>query len=116
MNRLKELRRKKGLYQKDLAKILNISQGALSGYETERYQPDPQMLKKLANYFEVTIDYLLGRCDDVAMNFSKTKELTKIIAEDEYTIHGRVIPFQERQRLIKIIEAVYWQPKCEYKN
>ncbi len=63
MNRLKELREDKDLYQKDIAKILNMSQNGYSSYETERLDIPTDILKKLADYYETSIDYLLYRTD-----------------------------------------------------
>lgn len=61
MNRLKELRKQKGLKQKDLAGLIGISQSTLSEWESEKYQIDNDNLFKLADYFNVSVDYLLGR-------------------------------------------------------
>ena len=63
VNRLKELREKKGLLQKDVAKYLNVSVSTYSFWEKGTYEPDQKSLIKLANFFEVSIDYLLGRTD-----------------------------------------------------
>lgn len=46
--------------QEELARILNVSQSSLSGYENEKYEPDKKTLLKLAALFGVTVDYLLG--------------------------------------------------------
>lgn len=59
-NRLRELRLSKGLKQAELAAKLNITQGALSGWETGRYSIGNNDLRILANFFGVSIDYLLG--------------------------------------------------------
>lgn len=64
MLRLKFLRTEKGLKQAELATLLNVTQGALSGWETGRYDVGNSDLIKIANYFNVTIDYLLGRTDE----------------------------------------------------
>ena len=63
MNRIKELRKERGLKQTELAAVLNISQGALSGWETGRYDISNDDLKNLADYFGVSADYILGRSD-----------------------------------------------------
>lgn len=55
---IKELRKKNNLKQKDLCQILNITQPTLSNYENNRRTPDVKMLIKIANYFNVSIDYL----------------------------------------------------------
>ena len=61
MNRIKELRTAQNLNQKDFAKIIGIAQPTLSGWETGRTQIDYENLNKLADYFNVSLDYLLGR-------------------------------------------------------
>lgn len=60
MNRIKELRMQKGLKQIELAKAINVSQAALSGYETGKYEPDFETLHAMATFFSVSVDYLLG--------------------------------------------------------
>lgn len=59
MRRLKELRRERHMTQEALAKMLNISDGAISLYEKGERQPTFETLKKIADIFGVTIDYLL---------------------------------------------------------
>ena len=63
MNRIKELRKEKELKQIELSKILGVSQAALSGYETGNYQPDNDILIKLADFFDTTVDYILDNTD-----------------------------------------------------
>lgn len=63
MNRLKEIREDKGLTQFEISKLLNISQVAYSYYELERRQIDLESLKKLARYYNTSIDYLLYMTD-----------------------------------------------------
>ena len=60
-NRLKELRQQRGLYQKDIASYLNIAVSTYSYWEKGTYEPDQAVLSKLADYFNVSVDYLLGR-------------------------------------------------------
>lgn len=60
MERLIELRKQQNLTQQDMARILGISRQAYSNYELGNREADYTTLKKLSNYFNVTIDYLLG--------------------------------------------------------
>lgn len=60
---LAELRKDKHLLQKDLADFLSISIGTVSNYETGAHEPDFETLCKLADFFQVSTDYLLGRTD-----------------------------------------------------
>lgn len=59
MNRLKDLRQDKDLYQKDIAKIIDMSQTGYSQYETETNDIPTEILKKLAIFYNTSIDYLL---------------------------------------------------------
>jgi repressor LexA len=60
MNRLKELREMRGLYQGDIAKILGISTPAYSYYESGKRNMSAETAQKLARFFNVSVDYLLG--------------------------------------------------------
>lgn len=60
MNRIKELRTGLGIKQADLAKALKVSQATMSGYETGKYEPDLKTLKAIADYFAVSVDFVLG--------------------------------------------------------
>lgn len=62
--RLKELRKKKKLSQLRLATELNTTQNTISRYETGEREPGIKDLIKLADYFNVSIDYLLERTDN----------------------------------------------------
>lgn len=66
--RLKELRKKRGISQIRLALDLNTTQNSISRYETGERQADYDMLIAIADYFGVSIDYLLGRTDNPNMN------------------------------------------------
>lgn len=63
MDNLKKLREEKGLSQQKLAEKINTNQQNIHNYEHGSYQPDIQTLKLLANYFETSIDYLVGNTD-----------------------------------------------------
>lgn len=58
---LTSLREERGIYQKELAVILKVSVGTISNYENNIHFPDQEALIQLADYFSVTVDYLLGR-------------------------------------------------------
>jgi len=62
--RLKEIRKQKGISQLKLALDLNTNQNTISRYETGEREPGICELIKLADYFDVSIDYLLGRTDN----------------------------------------------------
>ena len=66
--RLKYLRKQKGVSQLKLALDLNMNQNSISRYETGERQADYQTLIKFADYFNVSLDYLLERTDNPTIN------------------------------------------------
>ncbi len=61
--RLKELRKKRKISQLKLAMDLNMNQNTISRYENREREADYETLIRFADYFGVTLDYLLGRTD-----------------------------------------------------
>ncbi len=68
MFRLRELREQKHLSQTRLAMDLDMNQNSISRYETEARQADYQTLIAIADYFGVSVDYLLGCTDNPKRN------------------------------------------------
>ena len=66
--RIKELREKKNITQLKLAVDLNLNQNTLSRYETGEREPSYDVLIKIADYFNVSIDYLLCLTDKLDRN------------------------------------------------
>ena len=66
--RLRYLRKQKGISQLKLAMDLSLNQNSISRYETGKREADYALLIKFADYFDVSIDYLLERTDNPEMN------------------------------------------------
>ncbi len=64
MNRIREIREDNDKLQKDIAKILNVSQQQYSRYETETSEITMEQAKILAKYYNVSIDYLAYLTDE----------------------------------------------------
>lgn len=62
--KLKVLRNKRGLSQEAVAKEIDISRASYSHYENDHVQPDMTLISKLATFFKVSSDYLLGLSND----------------------------------------------------
>lgn len=75
------LRAEKGIYQKELADYLKVSIGTISNYEQGIHSPDFDTLCKLADYYDVSIDYMMGRTEIRAC----TKDLERPLT-DNYTV------------------------------
>lgn len=63
LNTIKDLRKKTGFSQKEFADLFNVHQTAVSQWETGKTTPDKETIIKIANYFSVSVDYLLGNTD-----------------------------------------------------
>lgn len=79
--RLRELRKAKKLTQAELGKIINVTKVSISGYESGDRTPDTDNLRRLADYFGVTSDYLLGRTNDPDLTAVDEKDIAKRIAK-----------------------------------
>jgi len=100
---LAELRQDRGLTQKDLGKILFVTDGTISNYENGKHLPDVERLIIIADYFHVTTDYLLGRC-----NANLSPDTFEEPVSDSQTIGDFItdlknLPADRRQALTTIV-------------
>lgn len=84
--RLRKLRLERKLTQKELGKKVNVTKVSISGYENGIRNPDTETLQALADFFDVSTDYLLGRTEESDW-YSKLPELTE---KDERDIAKRM--------------------------
>lgn len=108
---LAELRQDRGLLQKDVAAIINVSVSTVSNYETGAHYPDVESMMKLAEYFDVPIDYLLGRTN-FRLNFSEmNKPLQEGISAAD--LLNTILGFKENntRSLIEYIELLKLRDK-----
>lgn len=79
MKRLRDLREDRDLRQADISAATGIDQRTLSNYETGKTRPDSESLIRLADFFDVSIDYLVGRTEEsIAKNEDVVRELDEI--------------------------------------
>lgn len=96
-SKLKKARENKRLTQQEVANKLGVSNGAISGYERGYRDPDTETLKKLADLYEVSLDWLNGR-DEKEGEYTLPEEvILKVIreAEAEYKVNLRDDPVVE---------------------
>ena len=92
MNRIKFLRENLKLSQEELAEKLNLSKGIISLYEQEKRKPSLEILIKLSEIFNVSIDYIIGRTDlknesiPIAASTKDNIDLSDICDEDKEAI------------------------------
>ncbi|MED4685709.1 transcriptional regulator [Bacillus mycoides] len=66
--RLKQIRLEHKLTQEQLGEKINVTKVSVSGYENRNRTPDTETLQKLADYFDISVDYLLGRTNKRSLN------------------------------------------------
>ncbi len=76
-----ELRQDKGLSQKELGLIINRSGSAISNYENNTYFPDVETLTRIADYFDVTTDYIISRT-----NYKYSIKSLNTVLYDDFTL------------------------------
>lgn len=74
---LRKLRINKGISQQQLADVMGTSQQSVNKYENHNVEPDISALIRLADYFETTIDYLVGHTSPVVPNVIEELEPSK---------------------------------------
>lgn len=99
MNRLRELRAERGITQSQLAEHLQTNYQTISDYERGKYFPDISVLKRLAIYFETSIDYLLG-ITDLRSPYLAADERRFTPAEIELVELFRHLDEKRRERLL----------------
>ncbi|MFD0621018.1 helix-turn-helix domain-containing protein [Paenibacillus sp. GCM10027629] len=113
-NRISELREQKGWTQEELATMIGISRAALSHYEKNRRKPDFETLTQLADLFQVSIDYLIGRTntsqhvlDPEIEHFTEQLELSdsELLERFNLTVDGQQLTDDEARRFIAFVRA-----------
>lgn len=95
--RLAALRKQKKLSQYELAEKLGFSRGKLANYEQGTREPDYETLKFLANFFDVSIDYLLGNSD--SRELSDEEEFQNFIEDPELEMWYKQLPNNKEEDL-----------------
>lgn len=112
MNRIKKLRLERGETLEKLAKYLNVTIQTISNYENEKRDITPEVIIKLAEYFNVSTDYLLGKTDK-RNNDNDKKEL-----EINWALSGGYSALNDTNREIarSVIESLLAKQEQEEKG
>ena len=116
--RIQKLRKEKRLTQEEISHKLGISRTTYSGYERGTSEPDFKTLISIADFFEVTLDYLIGRTDDPHMWFKNENEKTiydimdlstddEILDKFHMTYDGVVLTLSEKKEFIAIARGIF---------
>ncbi|MED0665755.1 helix-turn-helix domain-containing protein [Bacillus badius] len=94
-DRLKELRQQRKLTQEEFAQKMGISRGTYAHYEINKRQPDYGTLQKIADFYNVTTDYLLGRTDSPETKSTVTVAGQSVsLSPDELRVFKELIKHQ----------------------
>ena len=109
MNRLRFLRNEKGESLGEIAKYLNVTIQTISNYETEKRDMTPDTILKLAQYFNVSTDYLLGKTNirDSIVSISKIPILGTVKAGYDWLAEENVVDYITIKERIPNLEEYY---------
>lgn len=100
--RLKELRKSKGLTQIQFANEFNIANGTIGMWESGKREPDFATIQKIADFFGVTVDYLLGRSEEKTPAKTGEREITL----DDFTYafyeESKDLPEEKKRMLLEM--------------
>lgn len=111
-DRLRELRKEKNVTQEELGNLMGVTMSTVSAWEVNKAQPNFDTLIKLANYFNVTPNYLLCFTQDDIDKIEKLKLAMKdagLIASDDLTI-------EELEKALRIVEVMRERVENEKDN
>lgn len=115
--RLRDLRQSRNITLRDLANALNISHSALGNYELGNREPNMLTIRNIADYFDVSLDYLFGNTDNPKLissldvlygaSFSSERELANLI---------EVLTESEKQAAISYVKFLIEQRNQNFQN
>lgn len=112
-NNIRKLREKNNLSQKELAKILNIANSTLSQYESGDRVPSDDIKIKMADYFNVSLDYLLGRSSSPGSSISPSSEMAALEEDFPegvsvlYRANEKLTP-EQKEVMLRMIRATFF--------
>lgn len=102
-NKLRKIRENKGLLQKEVADALKISTSTIGMYEQNRREPDNDTLKKIANYFNVSTDYLLDNVPKKSEE-EEIEILKNLLIKNNIMKENEDLSKKELNKLIKFVK------------
>lgn len=113
--RLKKLRSNRHMTQDELGEIFNppLAQSTIGTYERGVRQPSLENLIVISNYFNVSIDYLLGITDEertvTTFKEENPQELREFLNQNNILFNGAELSDEDKQRMIDILTGLFWE-------
>jgi len=105
LSNLKSLRQEFGISQQRLADAVNVSQQSINQYENHKIEPDIAVLSRLADYFNTSIDYIVGRTN-IRRRIEHTEPFHLNEGEAEMLLQYRALKENERNCVKLVMEAL----------
>lgn len=136
-SRLKRLRTERKMTQEQLGEKINVTKVSISGYENGNRTPDMETTQKIADFFGVSVDYLLGRTDDPSTGIEKLKEawmnsrsnypdwatsrdlrdLKKYIEQKkDLNYDGVPVSDEDKETILRVLTGLFWKSKEKNKR
>lgn len=109
-DRIKKLREENGLMQQDVCNTLDIEQSTLANYENNHRVPKTDILIKIANYYGVSLDFLVGMTDNRFNSYKGClKDLNKFLQRSEIIFDGDTYKLtdEDRDLILKALEVAF---------
>lgn len=109
--RIKKLRERRKLTQVDAAKVFGLTNTQLSRYESDVHSPDPELLKRFADFYEVSSDWLLGRTNNETNEDELIRDIDLELTDEEIiqkynlTIDGEALSDEEAKAFIAFVRV-----------
>ena len=111
-DRLRELRRERGMQQRELGELYNLSSSAIGSYERNLREPTLELLLQLSEYFGVSVDYLLCRTEErlTAKEYKEkdSYELAEFMSGHTITVGGVVVSPADKRRICDMATGLFW--------
>ena len=103
LKNLKKLREEKGVSQRQLADVISLSQQSINKYENHNIEPDIDTLIKIADYFDTSVDYLIGH-SKIRRKIEVVNSYDLNMEEASLIYSYRKLSLKQRQSILCIVE------------
>ena len=110
--RMKELRTSRNLKQDEMANILGIAPSTVGAYERNTREPTFELVVKMADYFNVSLDYMFCRTDDKRTLDEALKDnsydLKEFLRNNYVLFNGNELSLEDKQRILDVLLGLFW--------
>ncbi|QTL96777.1 helix-turn-helix domain-containing protein [Iocasia frigidifontis] len=112
-DKIKKLRNEENISQRKLAKFLNLSPSTIAMYEIGERKPDIDTLQKIADYFNISVDYLLGRTNErapadklILKDKNTNVEIKELLNRFNVHLDGEFLTEEDKESVITLLQML----------